>query len=64
MKPPQGRIAVGDQVRVPGGGTGRVIRERLIQSNGAWAYTVQLDGGATAEHLDFELRKLAAPAEG
>lgn len=62
MKPPQGRIQVGDLVRVPGGASGRVIRERLIQSNGAWQYLVQLDGGSTVEHLDFELRVVDALA--
>ena len=60
MKPPQGRIAVGDRVRVPGGGAGRVVRERPVQSNGAWQYLVELDGGGAVEHLDFELRPLDA----
>lgn len=63
MLPPQGRIAVGDRVRVPGGRTGRVIRERLIHSNGAWKYLVSLDDGGAVEHFDYELRTLgdAAP---
>jgi hypothetical protein len=57
MNPPAGRIAVGDQVTVPGGRRGRVVGERLIQSNGAWRYTIALDQGGQAEHFDFELTK-------
>lgn len=60
MKPPAGRLQIGDQVEVPGGRRGRVVDERLIATNGAWAYTVALDAGGTVEHLDFELRRLAA----
>ncbi len=59
MKPPEGRIQVGAQVEVPGGRRGRVVGERLIASNGAWAYTVALDEGGTVEHLDFKLRPIA-----
>jgi len=63
MLPPQGRIAVGDRVRVPDGRTGRVIRERLVYSNGAWQYLVVLDSGGAVEHLDYELRRVeAAPS--
>jgi hypothetical protein len=58
MRPPAGRIAVGDRVQVPGGRPGRVVGERLIASNGAWSYTVAVDDGGTSEHLDFELRRL------
>jgi hypothetical protein len=57
MNPPAGRIQVGDQVTVPGGRRGRVAGERLIQSNGAWSYTVTLEDGGTVEHLDYELKK-------
>jgi hypothetical protein len=57
MKPPAGRIEVGDRVTLPGGARGRVVAERLIASNGAWAYTVALDDGGTREQLDFELRR-------
>jgi hypothetical protein len=58
MKPPAGRIAVGDRVQVPGGKPGRVVAERLIASNGAWMYTVALDDGGTAQLLDYELRRI------
>jgi hypothetical protein len=59
MQPPAGRIEIGDRVEIPGGRRGRVVGERLIATNGAWAYTVVLDQGGTAEHLDFELRPIA-----
>jgi hypothetical protein len=58
VNPPAGRILIGDRVRVPGDRTGQVVGERLIASNGAWAYRVALDEGGTVEHLDFELRRL------
>lgn len=58
MKPPAGRIGVGDRVQVPGGRQGRVVAERLIASNGAWMYTVALDDGTSVEFLDYELRRL------
>jgi hypothetical protein len=57
MKPPAGRIRVGDRVEVPQDGTGRVVGERLVASNGAWYYTVALDGGRTVERPDYELRR-------
>jgi hypothetical protein len=57
MKPPAGRIRIGDRVEVPQAGTGRVVGERLVASNGAWFYTVALDGGATVERPDYELRR-------
>jgi hypothetical protein len=60
VNPPAGRIQVGDRVTVPGGGTGRVVRERLVQSNGSWHYTVELDGGGTVEALDYRLTRIAA----
>jgi hypothetical protein len=60
MRPPAGRIAVGDRVQVPGGRTGRVVAERLIASNGAWRYAIALEQGGTAEHFDFELKRLEA----
>ena len=60
MHPPAGRIEVGDTVIVPGGRTGRVAKERLIQSNGSWHYVVELDGGGSVEALDYELKKSAA----
>ena len=60
MEPPAGRILLGDRVEVPGGGRGRVVGERLIPSNGAWRYAVTLDGGATVEHFDFELKRVEA----
>ena len=59
MRPPEGRIHVGERVQVPGGKTGRVVAERLLQSNGSWHYRVELDGGGSVEHLDFELKALA-----
>jgi hypothetical protein len=59
MNPPAGRIQVGDRVTA-GGRAGRVVQERLIVSNGAWRYVVELDGGATIELLDYELKKIAA----
>ena len=58
MHPPAGRLAIDDRVEAPSGRAGRVVGERLIASNGAWAYTVALDDGTTVEHLDFELRRL------
>jgi hypothetical protein len=58
MKPPEGRIHVSDRVVVPGGRRGRVVKERLIGSNGACKYTVELADGDTVEHPDFELRPL------
>ena len=60
MRPPEGRIRVGEQVRLPDGRTGRVASERLIQSNGAWKYVVAVDGGASVEALDFELKRVSA----
>ena len=60
MRPPAGRIEVGEQVAVPGGRRGRVVGERLIASNGAWSYTIALDDGGTVEHLDYELRPVEA----
>ena len=57
MQPPAGRIQIGDRVQVPGGRRGRVVGERLIATNGAWAYAVALDEGGTVEHLDFELQR-------
>ena len=59
MNPPAGRIQVGDRVTV-GGRAGRVVNERLNVSNGAWRYTVELDGGGTVDALDYELKKTAA----
>ena len=47
-------------VAVPGGRRGTVVGERLIASNGAWRYTIALDGGGTVEHFDFELKREAA----
>lgn len=65
MRPPAGRLRVGDRVVVPGGAKGVVARERLIATNGAWYYTVEIDGGGTREHPDYELRRVesAAPEE-
>ncbi|HYR95243.1 MAG TPA: hypothetical protein VEM57_00850 [Candidatus Binatus sp.] len=60
MKPPAGRILLGDRVQVPGGRRGRVVGERLIASNGAWRYTVALEEGGTVEHFDFELKRVEA----
>jgi hypothetical protein len=60
MKPPAGRICIGDRVELPGGARGHVVGERLIASNGAWKYTVALDDGGTREQLDFELRQVEA----
>jgi len=57
MQPPAGRVQIGDRVQVPGGRRGRVVGERLIASNGAWAYAVALEDGGTVEHLDYELRR-------
>lgn len=60
MNPPAGRLQVGDRVTAPGGRAGRVVAERLMISNGAWRYVVELDGGGTAEFIDYELKKTAA----
>ena len=60
MNPPAGRIQIGDRVTVPGGRAGRVVKERLTQSNGSWRYVVELDGGGSIEALDYELAKSAA----
>jgi hypothetical protein len=60
VKPPEGRVHVGDRVVVPGGRRGHVVRERLIASNGACMYTVSLEGGGSVEHHDFELQVLPA----
>lgn len=60
MKPPEGRIRVGEHVAAPGGRAGRVVGERLVQSNGAWKYVVALDDGGTVEALDFELKRVPA----
>jgi len=60
VNPPAGRIEVGDRVIAPGGRAGRVVQERLTVSNGAWRYTVEIDGDGTVEAFDFELRKSAA----
>ena len=58
MRPPAGRVQIGERVQVPGGRHGRVVGERLIASNGAWSYTVALEDGGTVEYLDFELRRV------
>jgi hypothetical protein len=58
MRPPAGRLQIGDRVEVPGGRRGQVVGERLIVSNGACCYTVALDDGGTVEHLDFQLKRL------
>jgi hypothetical protein len=58
MKPPAGRITVGSRVLAPTGQQGKVVGERLIASNGAWKYAVTFDDGATAEFLDFELKRV------
>ena len=60
MKPPAGRIQIGDRVQVPGGRTGRVVGERLIASNGAWSYAIALESGGTVEQLDYELKRVDA----
>jgi hypothetical protein len=60
MRPPAGRIRIGDRVEAPGGRRGRVVSERLIATNGAWSYAVALDDGGTVEHFDFELKRLEA----
>lgn len=57
MKAPEGRIATGDRVIVPGGRHGQVVGERLIATNGAWRYVVALEDGGTAEYFDFELNQ-------
>ncbi len=58
MRPPAGRIEIGDRVALRDGRRGRVVGEQLIVSNGAWSYTLALDDGGTAEAFDYELRKL------
>jgi len=58
MKPPAGRLTIGDRVEVPGGARGRVTGERLVASNGAWFYAVALDDGSATERPDYELRRL------
>jgi hypothetical protein len=60
VNPPAGRIQVGERVVAPGGRTGRVVKERLVVSNGAWCYVVELEGGGTLEALDYELQRAAA----
>ena len=60
MNPPAGRIQIDDRVTVPGGRRGRVVKERLLVSNGAWLYTVALEDGGTVEHYDFELKRVEA----
>jgi hypothetical protein len=47
-------------VVVSGGRQGRVLTERLVASNGAWKYAVAFDDGGTGEHLDYELKRVAA----
>lgn len=58
MKPPAGRVQIGDRVEVPDGRRGRAVAEQLLISNGAWSYTVALDTGGTVQHLDYELKRL------
>jgi hypothetical protein len=60
VKPPEGRIVVGERVMAPGGRRGRVVAERIIATNGAWKYAVALDEGGTVEHHDYELKPLTA----
>jgi hypothetical protein len=60
VKPPQGRIQVGWRVRALDGGRGEVVAERLIESNGAWCYTVIFDDGRRQELPDYALRRLAS----
>jgi hypothetical protein len=55
MQPPAGRVKVGDRVTLPGGRRGTVVAETLFATNGACRYGVAVDGGGTAEYLDFEL---------
>ncbi len=62
MKPPAGRVQIGDRVATPAGAPGRVVEERLLASNGAWQYTVALDDGSTVRLLDYELKRLAPAA--
>ena len=64
MKPPEGRIQLGDRVEVPGGRRGTAVGERLVHSNGAWEYTVALTEGGTVVYLDFELKRLGDGAGG
>ncbi len=59
MKPPAGRLRVGDVVTTRDGQRGRIVEERLIASNGAWSYVVTLDGGGNVERDDFDLRRVA-----
>jgi hypothetical protein len=49
-------LKIGDRVTLPGGRRGTVVAETLLATNGACRYTVAVDAGGTAEHLDFELR--------
>ena len=57
MHPPAGRLEIGDHVTTREGRHGRVVGEELIATNGAWKYTIALDDGGTAQHLDYELRR-------
>lgn len=57
MQPPAGRLTIGDLVDTPGGRRGRIVGEQLIATNGAWKYTIALDDGGTAQHLDYELHR-------
>jgi len=61
VQPPAGRLAIGDAVQLPDGRRGRLVAERLVASNGAWVYTVALDGGGSIDQFDFELRRVEAP---
>jgi hypothetical protein len=62
MKPPQGRIQTGWRVHDLSGRRGEVVSERLIETNGAWYYTVVFDDGAREELPDFELTRLRSDA--
>lgn len=57
MHPPAGRLQIGDQVTTRDGRQGRIVGEELIATNGAWKYTLALDDGGSAQHLDYELRR-------
>ena len=62
MKPPQGRIQIGWRVRTIEGREGEVVAERLVQSNGAWYYTITFGDGAREERPDYELRRMSSDA--
>jgi hypothetical protein len=49
-------------VRDLAGRRGKVVGERIIETNGAWYYAVVFDDGGREELPDYELRRVEPDA--